>query len=857
MGRLPVTGIPKHYQLLLEPELEKAAFSGTVRIALEAPKPTKRLVLHAAELEVTECWVEQHGRRTSGKPELDPGREQLLVKLPAAIAGKAVLGIAFRGQLNNRLIGFYRSEYAQRTKRLATTQFEAADARRCFPCWDEPELKATFEVAVKAKQGLVAVSNMPVVSQRKVSGKILHVFGRTPVMSTYLLYVGVGEFEWLEDALGPVRLRVMTVKGKKEQGRLALGYAKEFLAWYQSYFGIPFPLPKLDFIAVPDFASGAMENWGAIAFRETALLFDPATSSAATKQRIAEVVSHELAHQWFGNLVTMEWWNDLWLNESFATFMAAKSVAELYPEWEFWEQFLEQETAEALALDGLRSSHPIAVDVRDPRAIREIFDAISYEKGGSVLRMLERWVGPAAFRKGLQRYLRAHRYGNATKEDLWGALAAASRKPVRAVMDTWVLQQGYPLLSASRVEGGVEVRQSRFLLEANGRRGARKERWQVPIEVEGMTSAQLLLRRATGKIAVRGWTKLNAGQTGFYRVRYDPESQERLRTARLNGTDRWGVLSDLFALCLAGEVGVRQYLDFIRPAFAEDRYIVAAELAQALGMLWLLSSSPADSAGRPLAAGLSAAARAFRGSGLRGEPWQREVARIGREFFRRQLSRLGWDPKPDERHTDTLLRSSVISCLGRMGEQEVVEEAKRRFDTFLKTGELDANIRAAVYGLVAWAGGAEVHALLTERYRKAKTQEERMRLLAALAGFQDRGLLERTLAFALSEEVRLQDITAPISRLAVNPAGQALVWPWLQQHWAGIGKRFGGVGSPLLNRLVKALALCVPAERESEVKRFFAKHPVPSTEMAVAQTCEWIRIYGRLRARARKEFRAP
>ena len=853
MGRLPVTGVPKHYQLLLEPELEKRAFSGTVRIVLAVPKPTRRLVLHAAELEIKECWVEQRGRRIQGKAALDKAREQLVVRLPGAVSGRAVLGIAFRGALNDRLVGFYRSEYAQKTKRLATTQFEAADARRCFPCWDEPELKATFEVAVRARAGLVAVSNMPLVSQRKAGGKVVHAFARTPRMSTYLLYIGVGEFEWIEDSLGPVRLRVVTVKGKKEQGRLALGYAKEFLAWYQGYFGIPFPLPKLDFIALPDFASGAMENWGAITFRETALLFDPATSSAATKQRIAEVVSHELAHQWFGNLVTLRWWNDLWLNESFATFMAAKSVAERYPEWEFWEQFLESETAEALALDALRSSHPIEVDVRDPRAIREIFDAISYEKGGSVLRMLEHWIGPEAFRKGLRRYLRTHRYGSAATEDLWDALAAASRKPVRRVMGTWVQQQGYPLLEARRVEGGVAVRQGRFLLETDGRRGgmppaggrvpaglrqgghwpagagrASAGLWHLPIGVEGMSSVQALLQRRAGRVAVQGWTKLNAGQSGFYRVRYDPESRERLRTARLGGIDRWGVLSDMFALCLAGEVGVREYLDFIRPAFAEDRYIVAAELVQSLGTLWLLSA---------------------------GEPWQRGIARVGREFLRRQFARLGWDPRPDEKHTDTLLRSSVLSLLGRMGEQEVVEEAKRRFDGFLKTGELDANLRLAVYGLVAWDGGEAMHALLTERYRKARTQEERSRLLAALAGFQDVQLLERTLAFALTEEVRLQDITAPVSRLAANPAGQALVWPWLQQHWDGIEERFGGVGSPLLNRLVKALALCVPLEAEPEVRRFFAKHPVPGTEMAVAQTCEWIRVYGKLRKRARKEFR--
>ena len=345
------TIFPINYDIAFEPDLSHSRFRGTETVLLKITKPSSTIVLNCAEISIKSCHLIWKTKALKVKTRLDKKTEKLTIKISKKVRGTAKLFIDFEGILNDRLLGFYKSEYADnvgRKKYLATTQFEAADARKAFPCWDEPEAKATFDVSLIVENKFTALSNMPIKSKKKIGQKIIYKFERTPIMSTYLLYLGVGEFEFLTSKVGSILIRVVTTKGKKKQGKLALELTKKFLNFYQKYFGIKYPLPKLDVIAVPDFAAGAMENWGAITFRETILLYDPKTSSTQTKQRIAEVIAHELTHQWFGNLVTMKWWNDLWLNESFATFMATKAVAKLYPEWDFWDQFLKKSMNEAV-----------------------------------------------------------------------------------------------------------------------------------------------------------------------------------------------------------------------------------------------------------------------------------------------------------------------------------------------------------------------------------------------------------------------------------------------------------------------------------------------------------------------------
>ncbi|MBI5377694.1 MAG: M1 family peptidase, partial [Thaumarchaeota archaeon] len=503
---------PKNYDITFEPDFKNFTFLGKEKIFVDIAKPTNKFVLNSAEIKIKNCHIVSNGKTLKAKATLDEKNEELTVTISEKIRGKADLFIDFAGILNDKLVGLYRSEYKDKqgkTKFMATTQFEAADARRAFPCWDEPEAKATFDVSVIAESNLTAISNMTIVSKKKIGKKILFRFGRTPIMSTYLLYLGVGDLEFLQSRLGKTLIRIVTTKGKKNLGKLSLEFTKQFLKWYEDYFKIPYPLPKLDMIAVPDFASGAMENWGAITFRETILLYDPKTSSTETKQHIAEVISHEIAHQWFGNLVTMKWWNDLWLNESFATFMATKAVHHYYPEWDLWDQFLIGETSGAMSLDALKTSHPIDVKVNKPSEVREIFDEISYNKGGSVLRMLENFLGEKNFRSGLKTYLTKHKYGNATTEDLWNVLEKVSKKPVRKMMNSWVRQVGYPIIEATTKDSKMLLVQKRYLAENNGK--PQKGSWIVPVSIKtpyGVTFK--LMTRPSETIALKDadWFKL-------------------------------------------------------------------------------------------------------------------------------------------------------------------------------------------------------------------------------------------------------------------------------------------------------------------------------------------------------------
>ncbi len=825
---------PKNYDITFEPNFKNFTFLGKEKISVEIAKPTNKLVLNSAEIEIKNCYVISKGKTFKARVTIDEKNEELVVITPEKIKDKVDLFIDFVGILNDKLVGLYRSEYKDKqgkTKFMATTQFEAADARRAFPCWDEPEAKATFDVSVITDSNLTAISNMPVVSKRKIGKKTLFKFDHTPVMSTYLLYVGVGDLEFLQGKLGKTLIRIVTTKGKKNLGKLSLQFTKQFLKWYENYFKIPYPLPKLDMIAVPDFASGAMENWGAITFRETILLYDPKTSSTETKQHIAEVISHEIAHQWFGNLVTMKWWNDLWLNESFATFMATKAVHKYYPQWDLWDQFLIGETSGAMSLDALKTSHPIDVKVNKPSEVREIFDEISYNKGGSVLRMLENFLGEENFRKGLENYLTKYKYGNATTEDLWNVLESVSKKSVRKMMNGWVRQVGYPIIEATAKNSKILLTQKRYLAERDGK--SQKGNWIIPVSIKTQDDLtfKLMTRQSETVVFNADWFKLNADQMGMYRVKYDDGTLEKLKELvgqkTLSNTDRWGLQHDLFALCISGQISLKKFLEFARSYFDENDYLVSSDLAGSLDFLYLVSSD---------------------------EIFWDEIKEYNKEYFRKLFDRLGWEKKEGEKHTSALLRSLLIGSLGRLGDEEILEEAKKHFNEFLKNpGSLRPDLRGVVYSLVAWSGDNKTYEILVKQFKKATMQEEKLRFLSALSSFQDERLLARTLKFILTKEVRSQNLHLPIMRIAANPYGRKLVWPWVKKNWIQIVKKFG-VGSPLINRVVGSITVVYDNKKEPEIRRFFKMHPTPGTEMKLAQTLERIRIYSKFLERTRKEF---
>ena len=840
--RLPKDVLPLRYDLRLTPDLDTFTFDGQAAIDIEVSKPTSQIKINAAELSISQVEVEtaDGSRIPATRIDIDEDSETALFTFGKEVgAGRATLHATFTGALNDQLRGFYRSQYEGpdgKPRFLATTQFEATDARRAFPCWDEPAVKATYQVTLVVPESLTAISNMPIESETDVgSGKKAVRFAESPKMSTYLLAFVIGDMASVE-APGPngTLVRVWTTRGKEEQGRFALENSVKLLEYFNEYFGTPYPLPKMDHIAIPDFAAGAMENWGAITYRETALLFDPANSAAAARQRIMEVVAHEMAHMWFGDLVTMEWWDDLWLNESFASWMGDKAVDELFPEWNMWTQFISQDTSAGLSLDGLENSHPIEAKVKDPAEIRELFDAISYSKGGATLRMLEEFLGAEDFRKGLRAYINAHAYGNAQGKDLWQALEAASGKPVIAIMDSWIKQTGYPILTVDAHRSGDDVRlslsQRRFLYSNILGAGADDSTlWQVPVQVgrkgQQEPTSILMETQATeitlgGGGAADGWVKVNSGQTGFYRVNYSEEEWARLQRAvaerSLRATDRLGLQNDAYALMRAGFAPASVFLDLAKAYIDEDDATVWSDLSMGLkGFEALIADQPYLSQFEAFAGGL----------------------------YERIVRKMGWDAKPGEGHLDSLLRGTVLSQKGGYGDEALISEAKARFAAFLDDpGSLHPDLRGPVLSMVAQEGNRDAYETFWELERKAELHEEKMRFLGALTRFRDPALLQETLIRSLMpERVRSQDTVLIVASLAANRLGRDLAWEFLKENWAEFDRRYGK-GGFAITRIVAVAGAFTTQERHDDVRRFFESHPAPSAARTIKQSLERIQL---------------
>lgn len=828
---LPSSVRPIKYNLRLAPDLVQCTFSGSERVDLEVNSETSAVVLHAAELEFQSVGLFRNG--TESKPEridLDEKEETVTFVFTEAISvGEATLSVEFTGQLNDQMRGFYRSAYTLEDEErvMAVTQFESTDARRAFPCWDEPAAKAVFEVTLVVPPDRVAISNMPAEhTEVNGEGKKVVRFGATPVMSTYLLAFIVGELDAIETQTKEgVTVRVFTPVGKQDQGRFALDVAARTLSFFEGYFAIRYPLPKMDLIAIPDFAAGAMENWGAVTYRETAILVDPEHSSAATRQRVAIIIAHELAHQWFGNLVTMEWWTHLWLNEGFASWIEYLAVDHLFPEWEIWTQFVFSDFGRALSLDSLRHSHPIEVEVHHPGEISEIFDAISYSKGASVIRMLAAYLGEEDFRRGLQVYLSRHQYGNASTEDLWQALAEESGKPVKNVMDTWTKQSGYPVLSVSASGNTLELHQTRFFLSGKQDK-ADSSRWSVPVSVVSANKGEKVSALLTGEqlalpitVGQHGWIKVNPGQTGFYRTNYSALLWDRLTVAveegTLSATDRLGLESDAFALTRAGYLSTTRALSLAAAYRNEDDFTVWADLSTNLHAYDVLLSE---------------------------EPYYELFRGFARDLYRPVYDRLGWESEPDESHLTTMLRPMVIGTLGGYGDTGVAAEACRRFDQVSREdGGLPPDLRSALYGLVVASRGSEGYAEVLELFRSADLHEEKTRCLRALGFSRDPGLLQQTLELSLSSEVRPQDTPSVVAGVAINRFGRELAWQFLQDQWAEFDRRYGKGGFLIARILAMTTENFTTLEKATEVEAFFESHPVPAAERTIRQSTERIR----------------
>ena len=691
-------------------------------------------MLNAAELAITSCRVESSaGEALPSSTTLDEKAETASFAFESALpAGPARLEIEFTGELNDRLRGFYRSRYTDMNgeeRHLATTQFEATDARRAFPCWDEPSMKASFEVTLVVPEELEAVSNTLPAEEYVLDGGLRRVrFEETPVMSTYLLAFIVGDIKCVErTADNGTLVRVWATSGKENLGEFAAETSVKLLSFFNDYFGVPYPLPKLDHIAIPDFAAGAMENWGAVTYREVVLLVDPERTSVQVRQRIAAIISHEMAHMWFGDLVTMAWWNDLWLNESFASWVGDKAVDSIFPEWEMWTQFVSSDTNSALSLDGLRSSHPIEQEVKDPAEIGQLFDAISYSKGGSVLRMLEDFLGEETFREGLRRYISRHQYGNAVTRDLWTGLGEASGKPVAEIMDTWVQQTGYPVLDveASYSDDGIELHasQSRFVYEHLVDPDATEDTtWHVPVKAaaQGGASASALMDGPQADVQLTGgggWVKVNPDQVGFYRVNYGGDGWERLRPAvegmEVSAIDRLGLQNDAFALARAAYLPVTQFLSLAQSYVNETNAIVWEDVAANFGKIDLLVTD---------------------------EHYYDRFAGMMRSVYGPAGERVGWEARPGERELDALMRSTILGQLGKYDDGATLDRAASLFEQYMDNPDgVHPDIRGVVFNLAAQQGDASTYQATWDLYDSSPLEEEKMRLLMALGQLQGHG----------------------------------------------------------------------------------------------------------------------
>ncbi|XP_047051404.1 aminopeptidase M1-C-like [Lolium rigidum] len=838
-ARLPRFAAPRHYELHLRPDLVACTFSGSVAITVAVSASTRFLVLNAADLSINSSSIRfQALAPTEVVFFKDDGVLVLGFSKPLPF-GEGVLKMDFTGTLNDQMRGFYRSKYQYKGKErnMAVTQFESVDARRCFPCWDEPAFKAKFKLTLEVPSELTALSNMPV-ANTTVAGPIKTIrYQESPLMSTYLVAIVVGLFEYVEGVtVKGTRVRVYTQVGKSRQGKFALDVGVKSLNLYKDYFGTPFPLPKMDMVAIPDFAAGAMENYGLVTYREVTLLFDDKSSSASSKQNVAITVAHELAHQWFGNLVTMEWWTHLWLNEGFATWVSHLAVDSFFPQWNIWTQFLDSTTT-ALRLDSLEESHPIEVEIHHASEVDQIFDAISYEKGASVIRMLHSYLGADRFQKALASYIKKYAYSNAKTEDLWAVFEKETGEPVKDLMTSWTKQKGYPVINAKLKGNDMELEQAQFLLDGSSGPGM----WIVPI-TSGCgaydTQKKFLLKLKRDKLVIASqcgdrkkggnfWTKLNVNGTGFYRVKYDDELgaalQNALETKKLSLMDKIGIIDDSHALSMARQQTLTSLLRLLYCYRGEADYSVLSHINSVTASISKISVDATP--------------------GLAGD-----IKQLLIKILLSPAEKLGWDPKNGESHLDVMLRPMLLLALVQLGHGKTINEGDRRFNIFIRdrnTSLLPPDTRKVAYLAVMHnvsSSNRSGYDALRKLYKESAEGEERLRVLGILSSCRDKGIVLESLNLIFTNEVRSQDAYLVVRGLQIE--AREIAWNWLKENWERILKTVSV--SSLVGDVIKGIAtLFASNEKAAEVSKFFATRTTPGFERTLKQSLENVRISAR------------
>ena len=839
--RLPLTARPERYDIELSVDMERATFSGSETVTLDVLEPTEELVLNAVGLSIREAAVETpEGRVLAAEMRFDEDDQRLTV-VPAEqlAAGEGYrLRLAFGAPLDEHLRGLYRSTFtdaAGRSHVIASTQFEATDARRAFPCWDEPAFKAVFSITLVVPEDMTALSNGAEISTELLGdGRKRVRFSDTMPMSTYLVAFVVGPFELTEpvDVEG-TPLRVASVPGKGHLTGFAVESGAHALRFLSDYFEIPYPDTKIDHVGIPDFSFGAMENLGCVTYRENSLLVDPERASQLELQRVATVIAHETAHMWFGDLVTMKWWNGVWLNEAFATFMELVTTDDFDPTWQVWNGFAASRSA-ALVTDGLRSTRPVEFDVGAPEEADAMFDILTYQKGGAVLRMMEQYLGPETFRKGIGHYLRTHAFGNTEVDDLWDALETASGEAVRSVMRSWIHQGGHPVVSVERGPDPSSLRlsQKRFLYDGS----ESHETWVVPVclraSVGGAVQTQrLLLSGDEDTVSFDGpvdWVIVNDGASGFYRANYTPDLLNALLDRDICGLcsplERFDLLADAWAGVVAGISGLTEWGRLARVLATDDDADVWAALASITTLLRSLAAGGDD----------ADAVRAF-----------------AREIGAPAWGRLGWEPRPGEDRRAGTARARVLTVLGLVGEEEGLDhEAAERVDRYVagRASELTADVVSAALRIFVATGGEREWSLVADHYRKNDNPQEKLRFLYALAETRDPSLVARTLDLADGSEVRSQDAPFLIGAVLSQPSSTRTAWDWILAHWERVTSRFP---PSLVLRIFESLQSVTDAEVSAEVHEFCSTRHLPMSGPRLNQILERLDINVALAARLR------
>lgn len=769
---------PTNYALEIKPDREAMKFSGTVVITGQKKgRPSSRLTFHQKDLKITSATLVHKGKKETKEITVDRINiqksydEVRLHTTDMLYPGQYAVTLEFSGTITKPMNGIYPSvfEHDGKQKTIIATQFESHYARQAFPCIDEPEAKATFDLTVHSPVGEAVLANTPLKSQKKSGSTLVSTFETTPKMSSYLLAFAYGELEYKEGKTkdGAV-VRTYATPDKVGFTDFSLEVAIKCLDFYNDYFGQPYPLPKCDLIALPDFAAGAMENWGCITFREQCMLVDPANTSVSTKQYVAMVVAHELAHQWFGNLVTMRWWTDLWLNEGFASWVEYLAVDHIFPEWNMWTQFIVDDQQIALKLDALENTHPIEVQVHHPDEIHTIFDTISYSKGSSVIHMLEHYLGHDVFRKGLRLYLEKHAYANTDTVDLWDALETASNKPVKKFMHAWTTQSGFPIVNVEVSKDEIKASQSRFIVSDQSPKST--QHWPIPLLSNATTLEDALLSGQSCKYEVDKTDSLllNSERSGFYRTVYDSAHIERLAKLVSQGEvsvlDRLGLLSDVFEAAKAGHTKTTDALKLLAAYKDEDNAVVWDIIAGQVGELRAVMDD----------------------EGLR-----ENMKPYIRKLVAKQLARLGWEEKKNEAYFDTLLRPTILGMASGADEPSVVRTARDYFKTMKKPEDIKPDLRGIVYASVARNGGKTEFDKLLSLHNTSTNSEERTTIAAALTGFKQPELSQAALDLITSKSVRLQDVSYWVAYSFINRFAREQTWKWLQDNWKWLVKNLG------------------------------------------------------------------